>query len=69
MSTQITELQNQLSQTNAKADRALESLQRLKPERKMVLNFTGGAQFAEQFDRLQRPGETRDRRFSERCER
>ena len=46
MSTQITELQNQLSQTNAKADRALESLQRLKPERKMVLNFTGGAQFA-----------------------
>lgn len=46
MATQITELQNQLSQTNVKADRALESLQRLKPERKMVLNFTGGAQFA-----------------------
>ena len=46
MASQIADLQNQLSQTNAKADRALESLQRLKPERKMVLNFTGGAYFA-----------------------
>jgi len=46
MAKQITELENRLSQTNAKADRALESLQRLKPERKMVLNFTEGAHFA-----------------------
>ena len=46
MSSQIADLESRLSQTNAKADRALESLQRLKPERKMVLNFTGGAQFA-----------------------
>ena len=46
MAKQITDLESRLSQTNAKADRALESLQRLKPERKMVLNFTGGAQFA-----------------------
>ena len=46
MSQQITDLQNQLSQTDAKANRALESLQRLKPERKLVLNFTGGAQFS-----------------------
>src|SRR5574342_1428597 len=45
MQSQIADLENRLSQTNAKADRALESLQRLKPERKMVLNFTGGAQF------------------------
>jgi outer membrane protein OmpA-like peptidoglycan-associated protein len=46
MAKQIADLEGRLSQTNAKADRALESLQRLKPERKMVLNFTGGAQFA-----------------------
>jgi outer membrane protein OmpA-like peptidoglycan-associated protein len=46
MAKQIADLENRLTQTNAKADRALESLQRLKPERKMVLNFTGGAQFA-----------------------
>jgi outer membrane protein OmpA-like peptidoglycan-associated protein len=46
MANQIADLESRLSQTNAKADRALESLQRLKPERKMVLNFTGGAQFA-----------------------
>lgn len=46
MQSQIADLENRLSQTNAKADRALESLQRLKPERKMVLNFSGGAQFA-----------------------
>jgi outer membrane protein OmpA-like peptidoglycan-associated protein len=46
MAKQIADLQGQLSQTNAKADRALESLQRLKPERKMVLNFTGGANFS-----------------------
>ena len=46
MATQIADLESRLSQTNAKADRALESLQRLKPERKMVLNFTEGAHFA-----------------------
>jgi outer membrane protein OmpA-like peptidoglycan-associated protein len=46
MAKQIADLESRLGQTNAKADLALESLQRLKPERKMVLNFTGGAQFA-----------------------
>lgn len=46
MAKQIADLEGRLSQTNAKADLALESLQRLKPERKMVLNFTGGANFA-----------------------
>jgi outer membrane protein OmpA-like peptidoglycan-associated protein len=46
MAKQIADLESRLSETNAKADRALESLQRLKPERKMVLNFSGGPQFA-----------------------
>lgn len=46
MAKQISDLESRLSQTNAKADRALESLQRLKPEKKMVLNFTGGTGFA-----------------------
>ena len=46
MAKQIAVLENRLNETNAKADRALESLQRLKPERKMVLNFTDGAHFA-----------------------
>lgn len=46
MATQIAELDSRLNQANAKADRALENLQRLKPERKMVLNFTEGALFA-----------------------
>lgn len=46
MAGQIADLETRLSQTNAKADRALESLQRLKPERKMVLHFTDGARFA-----------------------
>ena len=46
MAKQIAELESRLNQTNAKADRALEGLQRLKPERKMVLNFTEGAHFA-----------------------
>lgn len=46
MTKQIADLEGRLSQTNAKADLALESLQRLKPERKMVLNFTGGANFS-----------------------
>src|SRR5690349_19384859 len=40
MATQIADLENRLNQTNAKADRALESLQRLKPERKLVLNYS-----------------------------
>jgi len=46
MAKQISDLESRLNQTNAKADRALESLQRLKPDRKLVLNFTGDAQFA-----------------------
>ncbi|MGH7888260.1 MAG: OmpA family protein, partial [Candidatus Binatia bacterium] len=46
MARQVAELESRLNQTNAKADRALESLQRLRPERKMVLNFSGEAQFA-----------------------
>jgi outer membrane protein OmpA-like peptidoglycan-associated protein len=46
MAKQIVDLESRLDQTNVKADRALESLQRLRPERKMVLNFTDGAHFA-----------------------
>jgi outer membrane protein OmpA-like peptidoglycan-associated protein len=46
MAKQVADLESRLNQTNAKADRALESLQRLKPERKLVLNFTGGTLFA-----------------------
>ena len=46
MASQIADLESRLNQTNAKADRALESLQRLRPERKLVLNFSGDAQFA-----------------------
>jgi outer membrane protein OmpA-like peptidoglycan-associated protein len=46
MAKQISELESRLNQTNAKADRALESLQRLKPEKKLVLNYAGGAMFA-----------------------
>ena len=46
MAKQIADLENRLGQTDAKANLALESLQRLRPERKMVLNFTGGAHFA-----------------------
>ena len=46
MAKQIADLENRLGQTDAKANLALESLQRLKPERKMVLNFTAGAHFA-----------------------
>ena len=45
MAKQIVDLETRLGQTNAKADLALESLQRLKPERKMVLHFTDGAYF------------------------
>jgi outer membrane protein OmpA-like peptidoglycan-associated protein len=46
MAKQISDLEARLGQTDAKANLALESLQRLKPERKMVLNFTAGPQFA-----------------------
>jgi outer membrane protein OmpA-like peptidoglycan-associated protein len=46
MAKQIADLESRLGQTTAKADLALESLQRLKPERKMVLNFAEGAHFA-----------------------
>jgi OOP family OmpA-OmpF porin len=46
MAKQIADLESRLNQTNAKADRALESLQRLKPERKLVLNYAGGPMFA-----------------------
>ena len=46
MADQIADLESRLNQTNAKADRALESLQRLKPERKLVLNFSEGAHFS-----------------------
>ncbi len=46
MAKQIADLEARVGQTDAKANLALESLQRLKPERKMVLNFTAGPQFA-----------------------
>ena len=46
MAKQIATLEARLGQTDAKANLALESLQRLKPERKMVLNFTAGPHFA-----------------------
>lgn len=46
MAKQIADLEARLGQTDAKANLALESLQRLKPERKMVLNFTAGPHFA-----------------------
>jgi outer membrane protein OmpA-like peptidoglycan-associated protein len=46
MANQIADLESRLNQTNAKADRALESLQRLKPERKLVLSFTEGPLFS-----------------------
>src|SRR5262245_27534796 len=46
MAKQIADLESRLNQTNAKADLALESLQRMKPEKKLVLNFTEGANFA-----------------------
>jgi outer membrane protein OmpA-like peptidoglycan-associated protein len=46
MAAQIAELNSRLAQTNAKADRALENIQRLKPDRKLVLDFKQGAFFA-----------------------
>jgi outer membrane protein OmpA-like peptidoglycan-associated protein len=46
MSNQIADLDNRLRQTTTKADQALENIQRLKLERKMVLDFKQGAFFA-----------------------
>lgn len=45
MATQIAELDSRLNQTNAKADLALENLQRLKVDRKLVLDLKQGAFF------------------------
>jgi len=45
MASQIAELDSRLNQTNAKADRALENLQRLKVDRKLVLDLKQGAFF------------------------
>lgn len=45
MAKQIADLDSRLNQTNAKADRALENLQRLKVERKLVLDLKQGAFF------------------------
>ena len=45
MSAQIANLDSRLNQTNAKADRALENLQQLKLERKLVLDMKQGAFF------------------------
>ena len=46
MSSQIAELDSRLKQTDAKAERALENLQRLKLDRRLVLDFKQGAFFA-----------------------
>src|SRR4029434_7102629 len=45
MSAQIANLDSRLNQTNAKADQALENMQRLKVERKLVLDMKQGAFF------------------------
>jgi peptidoglycan-associated lipoprotein len=45
MSSQIAALDSRLNQTDAKADRALDNLQRLKVERKLVLDLQRGAFF------------------------
>jgi outer membrane protein OmpA-like peptidoglycan-associated protein len=45
MASQIANLDSRLNQTNAKADRALENLQRLRVERKLVLDMKQGAFF------------------------
>lgn len=45
MSNQIASLDSRLNQTNAKADQALENLQRLKVEKKLVLDMKQGAFF------------------------
>jgi len=46
MSQQIADLDKRLNQTDAKADQALDNIQRLKLERKMVLDLKQGAFFA-----------------------
>src|SRR5262252_8590172 len=46
MSQQIVDLDRRLNQTDAKADQALDNIQRLKLERKMVLDLKQGAFFA-----------------------
>jgi outer membrane protein OmpA-like peptidoglycan-associated protein len=46
MSKQIADLDSRLSQTTAKADQALDNIQRLKLDRKMVLDLKQGAFFA-----------------------
>jgi outer membrane protein OmpA-like peptidoglycan-associated protein len=45
MGQQIAELDSRLNQTNAKADRAIENLQRLKLDRKLLLDLKQGAFF------------------------
>src|SRR5258705_11575794 len=46
MSKQIAELDSRLNQTTAKADQALDNLQRLKLDRKLVLDLRQGASFS-----------------------
>src|ERR1044072_7673748 len=46
MSKQIAALDSRLNQTTAKADQALDSLQRLKLDRKLVLDLKQGAYFS-----------------------
>src|SRR5882724_10001266 len=46
MSKQIADIDSRLNQTTAKADRALEDLQRLKLDRKLVLDLRLGASFS-----------------------
>src|SRR4029077_7943953 len=46
MSQQIADLDSRLNQTTAKADQALDNIQRLKLDRKMVLDLKQGAFFA-----------------------
>lgn len=57
MAKQIADLEARLGQTDAKANLALESLQRLQPERKLVLNFTAGPHFA--FNSIQFSGQAK----------
>src|ERR1700751_5401565 len=46
MSKQIADLDKRLNQTDAKADQALDNIQRLRLEKKMVLDLKQGAFFA-----------------------
>ena len=63
MAKQIVDLQAQLGQTTAKADRALDGLQRLKLDRKLVLDLKQGAFFGIQFDGSHQSGQKRNRWF------